>query len=112
MTHPTPDTPDAPLLAEWVVAPEPGAFAEHFPGHPIVPGACLLDAAVAGVEAASGQRVRAVTACKLLAPVAPGERLRLHAHLSQAQARFTLTRGDGVVASTGTLRLETSDATT
>lgn len=61
------------------VAADHPAYAGHFPGHPILPGVVLLDAALyalaarQGWEAAGGQ----IKSAKFLSPVSPGEALRL-----------------------------------
>ena len=43
----------------------------HFPGDPIVPGAILLDHAIANVERAFGRKVAMILAAKFLVPVRP-----------------------------------------
>ena len=43
----------------------------HFPGDPIVPGAILLDHAIANVERAFGRKVSMILAAKFLVPVRP-----------------------------------------
>ena len=58
------------------------AFAGHFPGQPIVPGALLLDAAVHAVQqtlAADGRGTATcqVSSAKFLSPVKPDEVLSL-----------------------------------
>lgn len=62
------------------------AFAGHFPGHPMVPGALLLDAVLHAIaqaqsEACSAdtgpQRVWQIGSAKFLSPVRPGETLSL-----------------------------------
>jgi 3-hydroxymyristoyl/3-hydroxydecanoyl-(acyl carrier protein) dehydratase len=61
------------------IAADHPAYAGHFPGHPILPGVVLLDAALyalaalRGLEATSGQ----IQSAKFLSPVSPGESLRL-----------------------------------
>lgn len=48
------------------------AFAGHFPGHPVVPGAMLL-AEVDDLLESHGYRVRGCDAAKFMAPIGPGE---------------------------------------
>lgn len=61
------------------IAADHPAYAGHFPGHPILPGVVLLDAALyalaarQGLGAAGGQ----IKSAKFLSPVSPGEALRL-----------------------------------
>src|SRR5262245_23541786 len=43
----------------------------HFPGDPVVPGAMLLDSAVAYVEHTYARRVTAISVAKFIAPVLP-----------------------------------------
>jgi 3-hydroxyacyl-[acyl-carrier-protein] dehydratase len=60
---------------ELFVAEDHPAFAGHFPGRPIVPGALLIDLAVLAIERASGRRIAAVAQAKFLSPATPGEAL-------------------------------------
>ncbi|HMN81150.1 MAG TPA: 3-hydroxyacyl-ACP dehydratase [Burkholderiaceae bacterium] len=65
---------------QWVVAADDRRFDGHFPGDPMLPGACLLDQVIdaltgAGVLAAVTPRELAVA--KFLAPVRPGDTVRL-----------------------------------
>ena len=55
------------------------AFPGHFPGDPIVPGALLLDEALAAVCAARGLAYESlcVVSAKFLHPVRPGQEVRL-----------------------------------
>ncbi|MDO5086104.1 MAG: hypothetical protein Q4D74_00655 [Comamonadaceae bacterium] len=75
-----------PVQACWNVPPAHPALAGHFPGHPIVPGALLLDTAIAYVEAARGRRVRQVSDAKFTLRVLPGQALRLHVREDQGAA--------------------------
>lgn len=77
------------MQARWAVPPEHPALAGHFPGHPIVPGALLLDAAIARLEATPAgstrqarpvRPVRQVREAKFTHRVQPGQALRLHVH--------------------------------
>ena len=75
------------------VAADHPAYAGHFPGHPILPGVVLLDAALyalasrEGLEAASGQ----IKSAKFLSPVSPGEALRLdYAATAAGMFRFAV----------------------
>lgn len=55
------------------------AFAGHFPGHPIVPGVVLVDAAARAIAAAFhlGDPCWQIGSVKFVRPVGPGEALRL-----------------------------------
>jgi 3-hydroxyacyl-[acyl-carrier-protein] dehydratase len=78
----------------------------HFPGHPLVPGALLLDAVVHAIEAAlPGQRVAGFATVKFLAAVLPGHEVETRC-VAPADGRvaFTCLR-DGAVALRGTALL-------
>ena len=55
------------------------AFPGHFPGDPVVPGALLLDRALALISAARGHSYEALSVCqaKFLRPVRPGQDVTL-----------------------------------
>jgi 3-hydroxyacyl-[acyl-carrier-protein] dehydratase len=53
------------------IDPAHPSLAGHFPGDPIVPGAILLDYAIAHVEGAFGRKVVGILAAKFLVPVRP-----------------------------------------
>ena len=63
-----------PRETAWRVPLEHPAFAGHFPGHPVVPGALLLAEALAVAQAASGTTALdwQVASAKFMSPVAPG----------------------------------------
>ena len=54
----------------------------HFPGRPIVPGAMLLDEVMRALNAMLGHEVRHVEldGVKFLAPVLPGQAVRMELH--------------------------------
>ena len=100
------------------------AFAGHFPGHPMVPGALLLDAVLHAISgelaqartpnadaeqpAATLQPVWQITSAKFLSPVQPGETVVLSwlpAGPAGASARFAIACGMRQVAS-GVLTIE------
>jgi 3-hydroxyacyl-[acyl-carrier-protein] dehydratase len=60
-------------------APDHPTAAGHFPGHPIMPGALLLDEVVLAIAAGEGGKAGAPTvrSAKFLHPVRPGDRLAL-----------------------------------
>jgi 3-hydroxyacyl-[acyl-carrier-protein] dehydratase len=65
------------------VGPEHPSLPGHFPGDPIVPGAILLDHAIANVERAFGRKAAMILAAKFLIPVRPHQTVT-----------FVLERGD------------------
>jgi len=79
------------------IPPEHPAFAGHFPGRPLVPGALLLDLVVT----AWGAPVRQVLSAKFQRPVAPGDALTLTfvPAASGMAVRFSCTRGEETVCS-------------
>lgn len=102
------------FAGDFTIAPTHPALPGHFPGHPIVPGVVLLDAAVTRIAAACGatQVLRdgfEIVSAKFLSPVVPGERVDVRFQLAGPAgrtARFTLKVAQRVVAS-GTLSLAT-----
>lgn len=54
-----------------IIDPAHPSLAGHFPGDPIVPGAILLDHAIAHIERVLGRRVATISVAKFLAPVRP-----------------------------------------
>ncbi len=57
------------------IAPDHPAFAGHFPGSPVVPGATLLDEALLVIERATGLKNCHIAWVKFLRPVGPGQHL-------------------------------------
>lgn len=83
--------------------------AGHFPGHPILPGAVLLDEIVAAIEAGSADGARAceVKAVKFLKPVRPGDSLALRWHrTAPGSIAFEAAGPDGALALSGSLAVE------
>ncbi|MDP1644188.1 MAG: hypothetical protein Q8L71_01640 [Thiobacillus sp.] len=73
------------------IAADHPAFAGHFPGRPILPGAVLLDAAIHALAARQGMEVTPgilgsaqLKSAKFHSPVQPGEVLTLHSAESPA----------------------------
>lgn len=76
-------------------------FDGHFPGQPVLPGVCMLMAAVVTLEDWHRKdiRVRAVRKARFLSPIRPGQRLiitctRHHQQTEEHTAQLTL-RGGG-----------------
>jgi len=87
------------------IAPDHPAYADHFPGAPILPGVVLLDAALLTVAAAVHFDLAAcrISAVKFHAVVRPADRLRVEYEvLSNASIQFSILNDDRRVAS-GTL---------
>jgi 3-hydroxyacyl-[acyl-carrier-protein] dehydratase len=81
------------------------AFAGHFPGFPVLPGALLLDEMLKAVADARGIDVRSwhIASAKFMSAVRPGELLVLeHEAIADGSIRFTIRVDERKVAS-GTL---------
>jgi 3-hydroxyacyl-[acyl-carrier-protein] dehydratase len=89
------------------IPPEHPAFAGHFPGLPVVPGAVLLDLTLLAAEAlmpSHGQPWQ-IVAAKFVHPVGPGEAVEAQfTRGSNGGLTFRLEAGGRAVAS-GTLVL-------
>jgi 3-hydroxyacyl-[acyl-carrier-protein] dehydratase len=110
------------------VAPDHPAFAGHFPGHPIVPGALLLDEALLCLARAEGLDVAQVdvAVAKFQRPVRPGEGLTLSYRLmgpgryalevlvgaADALAHADAATAGGQVAAAATLTVRAPQANT
>jgi 3-hydroxymyristoyl/3-hydroxydecanoyl-(acyl carrier protein) dehydratase len=84
------------------ISPQHPAFAGHFPGAPIVPGALLLDEAVRVLsEVAAREGVHCeIAATKFLSVVRPGEALSVeHERGADGWIRFVIRTPDRTVAS-------------
>jgi len=83
------------------IAADHAAFAGHFPGNPIVPGAVLLDESLYSIAANCGVSVCEcmVASVKFLSVARPGESLQLEFELCDVQrVRFAIHVADRVVA--------------
>lgn len=83
------------------IAPEHPAFAGHFPGQPIVPGALLLALAMQAIEQAGiSLRACTISSAKFVSAVRPGQAVRLQWEEGAANSlRFELLVADRRVAS-------------
>jgi 3-hydroxymyristoyl/3-hydroxydecanoyl-(acyl carrier protein) dehydratase len=80
-------------------APDHPALAGHFPGHPIVPGVLLLDAAIHGIGQAV-QRPWQIVMVKFHRPVRPDQPLRLdYSPETDGRVRFELHAGQDLAVS-------------
>ncbi|HXP67134.1 MAG TPA: hypothetical protein VN815_16775 [Steroidobacteraceae bacterium] len=87
------------------IAADHPAFAGHFPGFPVVPGAMLLDEMLKSIEDARSIDLRSwqVSSAKFLSAVRPGDALVLeHESTAPGLIRFTIRVDERKVAS-GTL---------
>jgi 3-hydroxyacyl-[acyl-carrier-protein] dehydratase len=78
------------------------AFAGHFPGFPVLPGAVLLDHVLATIESQRGIDLTQwrITSVKFLGRVRPGDALHLEHEVSKGGSiRFTLSAANRKVAS-------------
>jgi 3-hydroxyacyl-[acyl-carrier-protein] dehydratase len=93
------------LQSNLTIGADHPAFAGHFPGFPLLPGAVLLDEILRAVELAHGIDLKAwhVSSAKFLSAVRPGDSLVLeHEATSAASMRFCV-RVDGRNVVSGTL---------
>jgi beta-hydroxyacyl-ACP dehydratase FabZ len=104
------------VAVKRIDAAEP-LFAGHFPGHPILPGVLMIEAVAqtAGVmlgsatpEGATGVALlAAVNRFKFLAPVTPGQEIRIETTKLTAAGRMTCVAGtvtvDGKIVASGEL---------
>jgi 3-hydroxymyristoyl/3-hydroxydecanoyl-(acyl carrier protein) dehydratase len=84
------------------ISPQHPAFAGHFPGAPIVPGALLLDEAVRalGAPASDANLHCEIATAKFLSVVRPGEALTLeHERAPDGSIRFVIRALERTVAS-------------
>jgi len=91
-----------PVCCPLEIAADHPAYAGHFPGMPILPGAALLDEALHLIAASRSLdlRVWRLTSAKFLLPVRPGDRLTLeHAAPSASSIRFLVRNAHCLVAS-------------
>jgi acyl-coenzyme A synthetase/AMP-(fatty) acid ligase len=98
------------LGAAVEIAADHPAFDGHFPGHPVLPGVVLLSLVMEALQAQPALQAQlgatpTIEQVKFLAPVTPGQRIRVVLQ-AQAQARgiaFELRRGSTLLAK-GTLK--------
>jgi 3-hydroxymyristoyl/3-hydroxydecanoyl-(acyl carrier protein) dehydratase len=91
------------LVRELAIAADHPAFAGHFPGRPLLPGALLLAEVVeaARLEPVPAARLAAgatLAAAKFLAPVEPGAHLSLALEWDDGGLRFEAAQAGRAVA--------------
>jgi acyl-CoA synthetase (AMP-forming)/AMP-acid ligase II len=92
----------AAVYAALPIAEDHAAFAGHFPGFPILPGAALLDVVLHEIERARSIDLTqwSVASAKFLATVRPGDALTLeHSASGEATIRFVIRTPTRAVAS-------------
>ena len=93
------------MMTELKIAVDHPAFAGHFPGLPILPGAALLDEALyemAHCDALDLTRWQ-IANVKFLAPVRPGEVLGLERSVGETSIRFVIRNATGRMVASGSL---------
>lgn len=88
---------------EFAVPADHPAFAGHFPGHPLLPGVVLLGHVMEALalQPALAHKLGAapsIDQVKFLAPVGPGQRVRVKLADAGRGVAFEVTRGDTTVA--------------
>jgi 3-hydroxymyristoyl/3-hydroxydecanoyl-(acyl carrier protein) dehydratase len=98
----SPPPPAAELESELAIASDHPAYAGHFPGQPILPGAVLLDEALREIGRSRGIDLThwRLASAKFLKTVGPGEPLTLtHSAPSGSAIRFMICSSSRVIAS-------------
>ena len=84
-------------------------FDGHFPGQPVLPGVCLIQAVLVAAQQATGRNLELseVVLAKFIAVVLPGEQVRAACKVDAEMVRAKLSRGEDRVAE---IRLRVRDA--
>jgi 3-hydroxymyristoyl/3-hydroxydecanoyl-(acyl carrier protein) dehydratase len=94
--------PEAAVCTALRISEDHAAFAGHFPGFPILPGAALLDVVLHEIERSRSIDLAqwSVASAKFLAIVRPGDDLTLeHTASGDAAIRFVIRTASRAVAS-------------
>ena len=94
----------ASICEHFHIAASHPALPGHFPGDPIVPGVVLLERVGASARRAFGADVTGLPQAKFLRPLRPDEITDLRIERSGASAKFSIHRGQELIA-TGMLEL-------
>ena len=76
------------MSTHWTLDAGMPVFAGHFPAHPVLPGALLLDWVIGAIDAQSESRVEAVTQVKFPHAALPGDGLHLDLQHAGTRVRF------------------------
>ena len=96
---------------EFAVGSEHPVLPGHFPGHPIVPGALLLDQVLSGVAAELNRTVSGLKQVKFVAALRPDETAWVVCETDADRLRFSVQarrKGVLVTVANGTLQLAQS----
>lgn len=108
------ETPDSPKFVRSIgIAADHPAFAGHFPGTPILPGAVLLDEALRIIEMnlAIDLIEWRLTAAKFLESIRPGDRVSVeHTGAAAGTVRFSVRVADRSALSGSLSRIDAGAA--
>ncbi len=93
------------LSAHFCFAPEFSGFKGHFPGNPVLPGVCKIQAVLCMLEAGTQKvpKLKEIVSAKFFTPVTCNEELvfgvrRVQGDNADARVSALITRGDKKVA--------------
>jgi 3-hydroxymyristoyl/3-hydroxydecanoyl-(acyl carrier protein) dehydratase len=92
------------ICEHFHIAASHPALPGHFPGEPVVPGVVLLERVASSTRRAFDVEVVGFPQVKFLRPLRPGEVAELRVERSGAGAKFSIERGQELIAG-GTLEL-------
>ena len=86
--------------SDFMVPTDHPAFAGHFPGRPVLPAVVLLETVIEQAHKSFGKAivVTGLSRAKFMAPLAPGDRGRIHLKRRLGQLEFEVRRGEERVA--------------
>ena len=103
--------PSESAVATWVLDGSWPVFAGHFPAHPVLPGALLLDWVVSNTEIQVGASVESVVQVKFSLGAEPGDCLTLKLRQDRVRVRFevsALRQDNQYTVASGVLDLRTT----
>jgi predicted hotdog family 3-hydroxylacyl-ACP dehydratase len=96
-------------ISDFVIAADHPAIAGHFPDHPIIPAALLLDDIATRIQNKIGRGVKHFSQTRFLKPIQPGQPMALQLQpRSTTDYRFTLYAGDELCCKGKLSTLDTS----